>query len=127
MGYLGRFLCLILGSAQLELSYPFPKGFQWSSWCHDRGYPAKRPPRAEGARAIGHRDEIGRKRRQALDGVPQAVLHLRGLGREELERDRGRLQRVVAVWRGNLGHDTTNSTGNPLGTDRTALAAHSLK
>ena len=42
------------------------------------------------AGAIGHRDEIRRERRQPVDGVPQVALHLFGLGRKELEGDRGR-------------------------------------
>src|SRR5665213_2550319 len=121
MGYLGRFLCLILGSAQLELSYPFPKGFQWSSWCHDRGYPAKRPPRAEGARdlvrVLPAQDRGDGEQPVGHHQAPGAACAQFRLG----DLWRGRLQRVVAVWRGNLGHDTTNSTGNPLGTDRTAL------
>ncbi len=64
------------------------------------------------AGAIGHRHETGRERRQPLDGVPQAALHLLGLGRKELKGDRRLLQRAVAVRRGgrNLGHGTTNST-----------------
>ena len=49
------------------------------------------------AGAVGHRDEVGRERRQPLDGVPQAALHLLGLRREELEGDRRRFQRAVPV------------------------------
>ena len=40
------------------------------------------------AGAIGHRDEIRRQRRQPVDGVPQALLHLLGLRREKLKGDR---------------------------------------
>ena len=39
------------------------------------------------AGAIGHRDEIGLKRRQPRDRFPQRLLHFRGLGRKEFERD----------------------------------------
>ena len=64
------------------------------------------------AGAIGHGDEVGRERRQTLDRLPQAALHLLGLRREELERDRRGFKRAVPVRYGrrNLGHGTTNST-----------------
>ena len=64
------------------------------------------------AGAIGHGDEIGRERRETLDRLPQAALHLLGLRREELERDRRGFQRAVSVrcGRRNLGHGTTHST-----------------
>ena len=39
------------------------------------------------AGAVGHRDEIGLERRQPRDRLPQRLLHLLGLRREELERD----------------------------------------
>src|SRR5690348_4443746 len=57
--------------------------------------------------AIGHRDEIGGQRRQAVDRVPEIALHLLRLGREELERDFWRLQHALPIGRGNgkLGHD----------------------
>ena len=48
------------------------------------------------AGAIGHRDEIRRERRQPVDGLPQVLLHLLGLRREELEGDR-RLSRAMPV------------------------------
>src|ERR1700687_6165653 len=68
------------------------------------------PGRSAGA--IGDRDEIGRERRETLDGLPQAALHLLRLRREELERDRRGFRRAVSIRRGgrNLGHGTTNST-----------------
>ena len=64
------------------------------------------PRRSAGA--VGDRDEVGRQRRQPLDGLPQALLHLLGLGREELEGDRGRFERALPVGGGgrNLGHGT---------------------
>ncbi len=39
------------------------------------------------AGAVGHRDEIRRQRRQPRDRLPQRLLHLRRLRREEFERD----------------------------------------
>ena len=64
------------------------------------------------AGAIGHRYEIGRERRQPVDGVPQAALHLLGLGRKELKGNGREFLRCKAVLRGGrrLGHGTTNST-----------------
>src|SRR5277367_1365237 len=38
------------------------------------------------ARAISDGYGTGRQRREALDRLPERLLHLRGLGREELER-----------------------------------------
>src|SRR6266849_6520042 len=49
------------------------------------------------AGAIGHGDEIGCERRKTLDRLPQAALHLLGLRREELERDRRGFNRAVPV------------------------------
>ena len=68
------------------------------------------PRRSAGA--VGHRDEARRQRRQPLDGLPQALLHLLGLGRKELEGDRRLLQSGVPVRCGgrNLGHGAVNST-----------------
>ncbi len=79
------------------------------------------------AGAIGHRDEVGAERRQPLDGLPQAALHLLGLRREELEGDRGRFQRAVPVGRGgrNLGHGTHNTPTGCAGAS--GLAADALK
>ena len=42
------------------------------------------------AGAVGHRDEIRRKRREPRDRLPEILLHLLGLGRKELERDADR-------------------------------------
>jgi hypothetical protein len=88
------------------------RGRQQAGFVEDAGDGGMGALAGRSAGAIGHRDEIGRQRRETLDGVPQAALHLLGLGREELKGDRGRLQRTVSVRRGgrNLGHDTTNST-----------------
>ena len=60
------------------------------------------------AGAIGHRDEIRRQRRQPVDGLPQAALHLLRLGRKELEGDLWRMERAMAVESGrrNFGHGT---------------------
>ena len=52
------------------------------------------PRRSAGA--IGHRDEVGAERRQPVDGLPQAALHLLGLRREELERDLRRMRARAA-------------------------------
>ena len=49
---------------------------------------------------VGHRDEARLERREALDGVPEDLLHLVGLRREELDRD---ADRVVAVAAGAVG------------------------
>ena len=48
------------------------------------------------AGAIGHRDEVGRQRRQPVDGVPQAALHLLGFGRKELKGNGGEFLRAGA-------------------------------
>src|SRR5258705_7259431 len=47
------------------------------------------------AGAIGHGNEIRGERRETLDGLPQALLHLLGLRRKELEGDRGRFERAL--------------------------------
>ena len=66
--------------------------------------------------AIGHRDEIGRERRQPVDGLPQRALHLLGLGRKELEGDFGRMQRTAIGCGGySLGH---GGRGAPQGLGR---------
>jgi hypothetical protein len=64
------------------------------------------------AGAIGYRDEIGSERGEPVDGVPQAALHLLGLGRKELKGNGWELWRGNAVLRGgrHLGHGSTNST-----------------
>ena len=64
------------------------------------------------AGAIGHRDELRRERRQAVDGLPQALLHLLGLRREELERDR-RVLRRAQCGRGGFAHDFRNLRNKP--------------
>src|SRR5437764_10375425 len=64
------------------------------------------------AGAIGHGHEIRRQRRQPVDGLPQAPLHVFRLGRKELEGDFWRMQRAMAVESGgrNLGHGTSQSS-----------------
>ncbi len=59
------------------------------------------PRRSAGA--IGHRDEIGRQRRETFYRLKQAAFHLLRLGREELERDVRGFGRAVRGGR-NLGH-----------------------
>src|SRR5262249_26892881 len=64
------------------------------------------------ARAIGDGDEIGSERRQPVDGFPQALFHLLGLRREELEGDRRPFRRV-SIRRG-ISHGGAKSRGTGL-------------
>src|SRR5262249_38814298 len=65
------------------------------------------------AGAVGHRNEIGGKRRQPVDRLPEIALHLLRLGRKKLERDLWRFEHALPIGRGNgkLGHDARNNLG----------------
>src|SRR5882724_11447679 len=65
------------------------------------------------ARAIGHRHEIRSERRQALDGVPEALLHLFGFRRKELKGDCRMFQPALRCGRRNLGHGTHKLRNGP--------------
>src|SRR5262249_18876423 len=86
------------------------RGRQQLGLFEDAGDGRVRPFPRRAASAIGHRDEVGLKRRQPPDGLPQVLLHLASLRREELERDRRPLWRAMPVGQGRyLGHRSTNS------------------
>src|ERR1700759_789538 len=76
--------------------------------------------------AVCHRDEVGGKRRQAADRVPQGRLHLGRLRREELERDADAVGVADEAARARaLAHHATSRFAEVASARRGSRASHS--